>query len=237
MTDLSGKDANRVFRTNAPSGEPYYYITASMDLTDLEVGEDYVYYFTQENNFSYLDKKQYASAMDYAGYHMIDQNSTIGEIVVYTSPNVEYSYGDIEDLNFYIGGCYNPDVVASSYVGGSTMDVWAGPTGNSPSGIGALELTHAQVCYYGQIPAEPEVDDDDASISRKFLALKVDTSRRVVAKDATASESEAAPKVVTKRPKVVKRRKVKNGRQVISSGDALDAGKIYVVVKVYPKFT
>lgn len=223
MTDLSGKDSNRAFRAISTNGEPYYYITSSIDVSDLEVNSDSIYYFTRDNSFSYLDKKLYANPSEYGGYYMIDSNSIIGEITVYSSPDIEYSYGDLEDLNFSIGGAYNPEIALTGQ--NTTLDIWAGPTGNVPDPIGTEQLHYGQICYYGRAPESPGVDPDDASISRKFLALKIEDNRSV----GTAVAAKST------KPKVIRKRKNKLTRQL--GFNLLDSGKIYVVIKVYPKFT
>lgn len=234
MSNVSGIEDNKTFRTGITTKDPYYYINASLDLTGLEVGAaptNYIYYFNVDNNFDYLSSTLYPEGADsYPGFYPIEDNSVIGEIVVYTNPDVQYTYGGATpaDLDFEIGGAYLPSLAESSL---TPMDVWAGPTGNTPGPISGNQLKVAQVCHYGKEPQNPIASP--LTESRKFLALNVYVGgllARSSQRETVLGEVKSVSKVVQSRGKAIK---------VIRdtlTGDVLTGGKITVVVKVYPKF-
>ena len=71
----------------------------------------------------------------------------------------------ITPILLHIGGAYKPSS------GSPSIDLWAGPTGNEPAVLSMAQLEHAQVCYYGSEPADP--DSDPVLGKRKFLAVKL----------------------------------------------------------------
>lgn len=71
----------------------------------------------------------------------------------------------ITPILLHIGGAYKPSS------GSPSIDLWAGPTGNEPAPLSMAQLEHAQVCYYGSEPADP--DSDPVLGKRKFLAVKL----------------------------------------------------------------
>ncbi|NBP58811.1 hypothetical protein EBU71_20155 [bacterium] len=156
--DFSGYGDNLVFRTGLASAEPYYYISAQLNLAG-KSALNKVYYFNKDNDFSYL------SIRDYAAYYKLDVNSVIGEVTAYCSPDFLYS-GNLANLRFRIGGVEAPLVTAAQ--ANPDIDVWGGLTGNSPGPLDASELEDGQSCYYG---SEPE------GAPKKYLAVKLsDTS-------------------------------------------------------------
>jgi hypothetical protein len=156
--DLSGYGDNLVFRTGLASAEPYYYISAQLNLAG-KSALNKVYYFNKDNNYDYLVKR------DYASYYKIDDNSVIGEVTAYCSPDFLYS-GTLANLQFRIGGVEAPLVTAGQ--ANPAIDVWGGPTGNSAGPLDVAELEDGQSCYYG---SEPE------GAPKKYLAVKLsDTS-------------------------------------------------------------
>lgn len=237
MSNVSGIGDNITFRTSIAPGKPYYYINAYLDLTGLEVGQapnNYIYYFNAENNFNYLSSSLHPEGPDaYPGFYPIDDNAVIGEVVVYTYPNPEYSYngGDPSDLTFEIGGAYIPSVAETSL---NPIDVWAGPTGNVPGGISGTEIVSSQICHYGKEPALPAQDGD---YRRRYLALNVYVGQNLVAQN----EGEVEKNVHIGQVKTVSRVVKSRGRapkvvRDIPTGDVMTGGRIHVSMKVYPKF-
>lgn len=260
MSNLSGVQDNKAFKTGISPAEPYYYISAHLDLMGAEVGQqpnNYVYYFNKENNFNYLNSRLYPLGPDsYPGFYPIEDNAVIDEIVVYTGPDLKYTYdgNTLSDLDFYIGGAYLPSIAETELF---PLDVWAGPTGNVAGPINGALLGEAQVCRYGREPEFPAIIDDKPSLARKFLALNIKFSlNNIVTEEkesAVDAEKVLKPRHGRARPsKTVKPtqlgkvnvtfkevksrgRTPKVVRQVLTE-DSLDSGMIYVVLKVYPKF-
>lgn len=151
--DLSGYGDNLVYRNNVASADPYYYISAQLDLAG-KSSNNKMYYFNKDNNFGYLANKNYSS------FHKIDANAVIAEVTVYSSPDFSYS-GTLSDLIFQVGGAFAPSV--TSVQANPVIEEWGGPTGNSPGSFGVSELEDAQSCIFG---SEPNGD-------KKYLAVKL----------------------------------------------------------------
>jgi len=241
---------NKTFQAVSTGNEPYYYISAHLDLTGLYTGSiessnPYIVYFNKENNYNYLDTTLHPNVDEYGGFYPLDDNSVIGEITVFANPDLEYT-GVLNTLEFDIGGAYKPSVALdASPVNVSvrqSLDLWGGPTGNTSGPITAFQLENAQVCHYGSEPQEPITSPvyDANWGTRKFLAIKyrignvsVETSER--------SKFKKAKKLVKKIKEKFKKRKMfllKQSRnfKVVPGQDEFENGKVYVVVKVYPKF-
>jgi hypothetical protein len=151
--DLSGYGDNLVYRNNVASADPYYYISAQLDLAGKSSNKK-MYYFNKDNNFGYLANKNYSS------FHKIDANAVIAEVTVYSSPDFTYS-GTLSDLIFQVGGAFAPSV--TSVQANPVIEEWGGPTGNSPGSFGVSELEDAQSCIFG---SEPNGD-------KKYLVVKL----------------------------------------------------------------
>ena len=168
MSNLSGVPDNKTFRGSKLPGEPYYYIRANLDLSgvELNVEGNNVFYFNAENSFAYANKAKFAypNPDAYPGFHLIDSNNVIGEVSVYANPDLEAN-ANLGQLSFLVGGLYRPSSNSAS------MDVWGGPTGNSPGALSAAQIAHGQVCYYGQEPGSPAFDPDFRT--RRYLGLKI----------------------------------------------------------------
>jgi len=241
---------NKTFQAVSTGNEPYYYISAHLDLTGLYTGSiessnPYIVYFNKENNYNYLDTTLYPNVDEYGGYYPIDENSIIGEITVYANPDLEYT-GVLNTLTFDVGGAYKPSVALdTSPIDASerqSLDIWGGPTGNTPDSITATQLEDAQVCYYGR---EPQVPITFPTYypewgTRKFLALKYQITNPIVidearqkAKSAKVLAKKAKERVI--RPRIVFSKRPRNFR-VLPGQDEFEKGTVYVVVKIYPKF-
>lgn len=85
--NLSGFGDNLVYRNNITSADPYYYISAHLDLSGRSASNG-IFYFNKDNDFSYLVNK------NYAGFHKIDTNAVIAEVVAFSLPEMSYDGSD-----------------------------------------------------------------------------------------------------------------------------------------------
>lgn len=85
--NLSGYGDNLVYRNNIASADPYYYISAQLDLSGRSASNG-IFYFNKDNDFSYLVNK------NYAGFHKIDTNAVIAEVVAFSLPEMSYDGSD-----------------------------------------------------------------------------------------------------------------------------------------------
>lgn len=201
---------NRTFKADSSSAAPYYYVRASLDLAGAVDGG--VYYFNHDNNFNY------ASVREYNNYVVIDENSIIGEVVVYS--NNDFVAADAENApEFAIGGAAHPSV------GGGVQVRWAAPAGSTP-GLGAdltmNEVNAGSVHLYGHEGGHWPYNQPNAN-TYKFLAVEVNPGQLApqAGRDLTRSE----------------KRKIRRiGRSLPVGNLAVEEGKLTVVLKVYPKF-
>lgn len=212
--DLSGIGINKAFKTNLPSAAPYYYITASLDLTGLPLGS---YYLNYDNNLSY------ANVRDYSNYVTIDDNLVISEVVVYSDPEITQL---APVVSFLIGGSkgpvgYNP--VAVPWAGAAGLPA-ATPPYWSWSYLVADDINSGAVNYFGHegghYPYYYDLNGDpDNSNSYKYLTLDITNTL-----------------VTSSLPNVVRApRSLYRGVLPIGPPAILE-GRITVVLKVYPKF-
>lgn len=252
--NTSGNSYNKTFRATSNHSEPYYYISAYLDLSGLYTGaitssNPYIIYFNKENNYNYLDSSQHPDPDNYGGFYPIDDNSVIGEVVVYANPDLEYS-GILSNVEFIVGGAYKPSIALDSSpidaVERQSLDVWGGPSGNTPGSISASQLENAQECWYGRTPEYPTTGENYNPEwgTRKFLALKYVLSEPVTGPSDIVVNSEqkkiklfkqkARDRVI--RPRVIYQRPSSRNFRSLPGEDEFLAGRLYVVVKVYPKF-
>jgi hypothetical protein len=235
---MSGTNSNKVFSTDLQSKQPYYYITAHLNLDGAEVGalpNNYVYFFNVENNFNYLNPALYPDGPDsYPGFYPIDDQSIIGEVVVYSNPDLTYTYDGrtMEDLDFFIGGAYLPSISESVV---EPLDVWGGPTGNTPGPIQGNLIQTAQVCRYGKEPQNP-APYGTANQTRKFLALNIRQYSRGVSGGSDQAPETVLGKIKSVYKTIQSRGKAPKRIRSFLTEDALDSGILYVIVKIYPKF-
>jgi hypothetical protein len=256
--NFSGMPDNKAFTTGIGAAEPYYYISAHLDLTGLHTGaitetDPYIFYFNRHNDFSYLNRALYPSPDDYPGFYYIGENEVIGEVTVFTNPSVVYEFP--EDLEFLVGGAYKPSIALDESLSpgdrliSQSLDIWGGPSGNIPDNITLEQLEHGQICYYGKEPQNPNPNpENDADLefgSRRYLALKF------APLTGGADRKLPSPKTIRPRPRVVPYstgligengraaaglRPRQFARQVrVVAEPTIEAGKFHVVVKVYPK--
>lgn len=145
--DLSGVWANRPFRTGIRPGNPYYYITASLDLSGLQIPQNGVtLYFNYENSLDY-QKTFRVAGLGYTNYYdfiRVPQASVISEVVLSSNPSVD---GETS-LTYRVGGAVDTDSPVEP------EDTWAGPTGNTAGTVSQSEINHGATCYYGRGPGD-----------------------------------------------------------------------------------
>lgn len=86
--EFSGHGDNIVFRSNKGSADPYYCISAQLDLTG-KSASNAVYYFNMDNNYDYVVNN------NYNGFYKIDSHSVISEVVSFSS-DIAYEGGSGE---------------------------------------------------------------------------------------------------------------------------------------------
>jgi hypothetical protein len=207
---LSGLESNKVFKTGSLPALPYYYVSATLDLAGAVYGG--TYYFNYDNNY------EYASVRDYSNYVVVDENVIISEVVVYANQDIVAT--DSEAFDVKIGGASHPSV------GGGVQIKWAAPAGSAP-GLGdnfnESELNAGSVHLFGHEGGHHPYDQPNSN-TYKFLALQIVSP---------ASESPEASRALSRAEK----RKIRfQGRSLPSGLEAVEEGKITVVLKLYPKF-
>jgi hypothetical protein len=239
MTDLSGIGSNKTFKTGLAPGAPYYYISAHLDLSGAIVPEQgsLTYYFNKDNSLGYL-LTPLTPGLGYEQYHkfhMIDENAVIGEVVLYSNPDlVEGTIPSGYELKYRVGGALD---TTSAVL---TPDTWGGPTGFSADAVNSADINTGSVCYFGH---EGGGEDED----KKYLAISlsleelVDPENPLVPNAAPSESSAMIPEgeapviIVDENPRSLRAaKKAKALRQVIPPSIA--SGSVYVVVKVYPKY-
>lgn len=238
--NFSGLQDNKAFTTGLGAAAPYYYINAHLDLagtTPGEAGTDpYIFYFNKENNFNYLNRALYPNPDNYGGFYLIGPNQVIGEVTVYSNPDFVYDY--TANLDFNIGGVYRPSIAldqslsAGDRLLSQSMDIWGGPTGQTSGPISVLQTQHAQICYYGQEPADPQPNPaNDADLlfgSRQYLAVKYDALPPIGSREIVDRRM---------RPRKFNWAAAKGARPIYRTvaEPSVEAGSLHVVVKVYNK--
>lgn len=233
--------SNSTFQTHSTESEPYYYISAYVDLSGLYTGEvdsnkPYIVYFNQDNNYDYLNIERYHSPDEYGGFYLLDDQSVIGDVTVYTSPDLVYT-GVLSTLQFHIGGAYKPSVALDpspvDAIHRHSIDIWGGPSGNTPGPILSSQLERAQICHYGREPQVPTtVVHEPEWGTRKFLALQYSINLDQPRLARSREHRERWIRKLTQQ-RVLRSQFIPKSRVV---EDEFIDGRIYVVLKVYPKF-
>jgi hypothetical protein len=197
---------------------------------------------------------------------MLDDNMVIGEVTLYCNPEVKYEFGNLEDLLFEVGGAYKPSIALfPSLVNDDSVDVWSGPTGNVPGAIDNDQLLNAQICYYGKEPQHPhpQMGNNRPSESRKYLVLNIRNSGspspspspspinaplqaqsqepvanryvHVQQKHKAMSQQQSRHAKMMANKRAVLKPVVRYAQRSLS-GDVLLDGRVFVVLKVYPKY-
>lgn len=167
--DLSGIGSNLTFTNGVAPSAPYYYITSHLDLSGVKLpsGQDpkLTYYFNRDNNLSYLK-----TDVPYYGWHTIDANAVIGDVVLYTNPDLVES----QTLNYEIGGAiFDPDVLEPELVE-PVSAIWGGRTGFTSGPVDSDDLKSGVICFYGHEGGH-EPNEVDVIHDKRHLAITIRT--------------------------------------------------------------
>jgi|688.fasta_scaffold174294_2 hypothetical protein len=203
--DFSGIGINKTFKSGQDPEQPYYYVSASLDLSGRASG---TYYFTQDNNYDYAFNREYKR------FIILDNNALISEVSVFA--NNDLVEADGETPQFWIGGAPAPS--ATSQV----MVPWAAPSGDAP-GLGSLmdssDINAGAVHLFGHEGGhEPYYVSPN---NYKYLAISINP------------DVERGPG--QERSSLPKRSKRQLHRGLPEGDPQLLEGKVSVSIKVYPK--
>jgi len=213
MTDLSGIESNKVFRSGVLPAAPYYYISTHLDLAGVFVPDtgSTTLYFNKDNNYNYLDPLQSA---EYFNFYPIDDNAVIGEVVAFSNPDIA---DPLLQYRFNIGGALDLE--------SPVVDTWGGKTGFNPGLLDVNDISNASICYFGH--------EGGSSVNQNGKYLAVTISQIAVPLNlAQQKKKEEEAAKASKRPR---RKELRQTRQVVP-GQTIASGILHVVVKVYPKF-
>jgi|688.fasta_scaffold174294_3 hypothetical protein len=236
MTDLSGIGSNKTFKTGLAPGAPYYYISAHLDLSGAIVPSSgsLTYYFNKDNSLGY-QLTPFTAGLGYEQYHkfhMIDENAVIGEVALYSNPDlVAGTVPAGQQVVFRVGGALD----TASPV--NAPDTWGGPTGFVAGTVNSADINTGSVCYFGH-------EGGGAAEDKKYLAISMSLA---VIPPTGSADPEVAPEVepepqgeepvviIDENPRSLRAtKKAKALRLVVPPSIA--SGSVYVVVKVYPKY-
>ena len=231
MTDLSGIGSNKTFKTSLAPNAPYYYISTHLDLSGVVVpSEGITYYFNKDNNLGYMltSLTPGIGYEDYHKFHMIDENAVIGEVVIFSNPDlVEGTVTVGKEIKFRIGGAETTtDPVLAP-------DTWGGITGFFPGLVGVSDVNTGSICYFGH-------EGGGLAEDKKFLAVTI-TEELIpgapipdapIVDDSTPVEDDP---VIVDAPRALRtQKKAKSVRVVVPP--TIASGSLNVVIKVFPKY-
>jgi hypothetical protein len=144
--DLSGYGDNLVYRSNVASADPYYYISAQLNLAGKGAVNN-VYYFNKDNNYEYLKNK------NYSGFHKVDSNAVISEVTSFLLSDLVYAGGDstlrVSAVDL-LGVARNPSSIGTLYLSASPSSF------NLSQGdyINVSDVTNSANSFNTSVPAE-----------------------------------------------------------------------------------
>jgi hypothetical protein len=224
MTDLSGIGYNLTYTNAVAAKAPYYYISAHLDLAGVilpqQESDGITYYFNKDNNLDYLNPLLSES---YHNFHTIDANAVIGDVVLFSNPDLVASAP--EDVEFVVGGAIFGEPVSA---------VWGGPTGYTAGPVGVADINTGVICYYGHEGGHDPENDPSNQMDQKYLAVTIRPSGGASRAAAPAADSnKEAPVIVDEMLASIRARKRKQTRQIVNPD--ISSGKLHVIIKVYPK--
>ena len=77
---VQNNQTHKVIRSNLPPQKPYFYVTASLDVSGMYAGD--TLYFNSDNSTAYLNDPYYTQ------FVVINENCIIGDVLVQTDPPV-----------------------------------------------------------------------------------------------------------------------------------------------------
>lgn len=170
MQNRKDKKIPPPFRTNLPSGKPYYFVHACLNISEivpLEANTPFEFrlYFNRENNFNYLS---YPDIDKYPHYWTFTKNSgVIEDVLLYSFPSINQT-NTLQNLtiNSIRVGLIQPPSINYGF---ELEDQWTGLTGVPPTNIiNTLSLTQLDfVSQKRSLGRCPKIINPD----NKFLGL------------------------------------------------------------------
>lgn len=145
---------NKTFRANSSVNKPCSYIQASLNIKDaVPVNNNTPFklmlYFNKENGLDYLDLE---NPDDYTQYYIIQPNVVIGDVSIYTAPNINQvdTAKNISIFKVVAGLTNSPSHNIPFPDGPIPMEFWTGFTGNTP-GLLANNISQVDIDYKSQV--------------------------------------------------------------------------------------
>lgn len=145
---------NKTFRANSAVIQPNRYIQASLNLKDAVPSNNNIafrlmLYFNKENNFNYLALN---NPDDYTQYYRIEPNVIIGDVTIYTAPNINQvdTNKNISITKIVAGLTNTPSHNIPLTSGPIPMEYLSGFTGDVP-GVLANNVDQVDIDYKSQI--------------------------------------------------------------------------------------
>ena len=232
MTDLSGIANNKTFKTGLVPNAPYYYISAHLDLSGVVIpSEGITYYFNKDNNMEYL-LTPFTTGIgyeDYHKFHMIDENAVIGEVVLYSNPDLVQGTVSVgKELKFRVGGAETTSDPVLAF------DTWGGLTGFAPGLVGIPDINTGVVCYFGH-------EGGGVMENKKYLAVTLTqeligtlTDEPIFIPEIEPNPSDDEPLILDAPRALRKLKKTKSSRVVVPP--SITSGSIDIIVKVCSKY-
>jgi hypothetical protein len=154
--DFSGFGINKAFKSGQDPEQPYYYVSASLDLSGRTSG---TYYFTQDNNY------EYAYNRDYKRFIILDENAIISEVSVFANNDLVNADGKTPE--FWIGGAPAPSSNSQVVV------PWAAPAGSIPGSgdlMDSADINSGSVHLFGH---EGGHSPYNTSSGYKYFAISI----------------------------------------------------------------
>jgi photosystem II stability/assembly factor-like uncharacterized protein len=145
---------NKTFRANSAVVNPCRYIQASLNIKDAiptnnNTSFKLMLYFNKENSFNYLSL---AKPDDYTQYYIIQPNIVIGDVSIYTAPNInQVDTAKNISITKVVAGLTNaPSNNIPLSDGPIPMELWTGFTGNTP-GFLTNTINQVDIDYKSQV--------------------------------------------------------------------------------------
>lgn len=221
--NLGANGMNKTFWAGPKPAPPYFYVMAHLDLAGKAEG---TYYFNYDNNFTYATQ----TTPEYTKFIPIDQNLLISEVTVYSNPPLVLE-DELIPVTLTIGG-------AANTTGGPVVVPWAAPAGEAPvpppgfvgGPLTVDEVNAGSINYFGHegghFPYYLNLaQNPDLSNAYKYLAVTI--------------SSEQDTQMLNAQAKARRLRRLngrsRNARTLPSGPSVLSAGRLAVLLKLYPK--
>jgi hypothetical protein len=226
--DFSGFGNNKTFKAGGDPLQPYYFVSASLNLAGAVDGG--TYYFNLDNNL------EYAFDRDYSRFVIVDETSLISEVIAFAEDDL-VPVNPEADVQLMIGGAdrLNTD---EPWV----IVPWAAPPQSAPvpppgfvGDVVSIDDVNAGVVNYyghegGHFPYFTNLaSNPDLSQRYKYLAVTVNPAANEARKAAVAAAKAQADPNARKKRSLGMPRGLPQGTAVIAQGS------LKVLLKIYPK--